>query len=233
MPKKRKGNPERTQTNKPLMERKTGKIGEQIKAGRRDEKGVRKIDGWDEKTKKQFPISVDRETGERIKAMCEIAIRNTHRKMPSNARFQTREEMIEETRKFWEYIAEHADGDEKLIPDLEGYCAFLGIPRARLLEWERTDHLGLRDFIQVTKNDIIAFKKMLAMNGEIPPLIFAIDANNNHGYVQSSKTVHEIQPVLGDARPTSELASKYMDAIEEHATPEYVSNAVDMVEAEE
>ena len=72
----------------------------------------------------------------------------------------------------------------ELIPDIEGFCAFAGICRDTLIEWENSRPPEYSDTIKVLKTQIAAYKKQLAMRGKIPPVVFAIDMNNNHGYVQ-------------------------------------------------
>lgn len=72
----------------------------------------------------------------------------------------------------------------ELIPDVEGFCAFIGIDRGTLIEWETSRPPEFSHTIKALKTQIAAYKKQLAMRGKIPPVVFAIDMNNNHGYVQ-------------------------------------------------
>ena len=43
---------------------------------------------------------------------------------------------------------------------------------------------GSADTIKRFKTNIAAYKKQLAFSGKIPPIVFATDFNNNHGYTQ-------------------------------------------------
>lgn len=72
----------------------------------------------------------------------------------------------------------------ELIPDVEGLCAFIGISRDTLNEWERSRPPEYSDVIKAVKTQIAAYKKQLGMQGRIPAVVLAIDFNNNHGYLQ-------------------------------------------------
>lgn len=75
----------------------------------------------------------------------------------------------------------------ELIPDIEGFCSFAGIDRSTLYDWETSRSPEYSDVIKELRTAIASYKKQLAMKGKIPPVVFAIDMNNNHDYVQQQK----------------------------------------------
>jgi uncharacterized UPF0160 family protein len=95
---------------------------------------------------------------------------------------------------YFDYIADCNDTGSKLIPDIEGFCCFAGICRDTLNDWERTRSSEFSETIKVFKNAVASFKKQLALKGKIPPIVFATDFNNNHGYVQKQEL--SIAPVI-------------------------------------
>ena len=82
------------------------------------------------------------------------------------------------------YISEKNAAGVALIPDVEGLALFLGVSRSTLYEWQNSRPGEYSDTIKRTLNAIAAAKKQLALMGKIPPLVFATDFNNNHGYTQ-------------------------------------------------
>ena len=93
-----------------------------------------------------------------------------------------------------------------LIPDIEGLCAFIGISRDTLNTWEYERDKAYSDYIKNVKNEIAAYKKQLGLKGKIPPIVLAMDFNNNHGYIQQNtlevrhKTVLEELPTVDNIR---------------------------------
>lgn len=85
---------------------------------------------------------------------------------------------------YLDYIEGKAAEGVALIPDIEGFCSFAGICRDSLNDWERSRPGEYSDMIKRLKNCIAAWKKQLALSGKIPPIVFATDFNNNHGYIQ-------------------------------------------------
>ena len=85
---------------------------------------------------------------------------------------------------YFEYL-ENANSQleqkQQIIPDIEGYCLWLGIHRSTLStyidrggEWE--------SMINLFKDAIAFNKKQLALKGKIPPVMAIFDLTNNHGY---------------------------------------------------
>lgn len=73
------------------------------------------------------------------------------------------------------------------IPDVEGFCDFVGAYRDLLSEYAGKENFS--DTIKRIKNWIYYKKKQLAMQNKMPAAIFIFDAKNNAGYVD--KTVEE------------------------------------------
>ena len=76
-------------------------------------------------------------------------------------------------------------------------------------EWERNNTRGFTATIEQAKNDIAACKKQIGLQGKIPPLVLAMDFNNNHGYTQRQEVVVTPNNPLGDAVSNEELLAKY------------------------
>lgn len=126
--------------------------------------------------------------------------------------YQTVDELEEGIEAYWNYLLEQNSLGVMLIPDVEGLCAFLGITRVTLLNWENKDYLGFADTIGRAKNAIAAAKKQIGLRGYIPPLVLAMDMNNNHGYTQKQEVIVTPNNPLGDARSNAELLAEY-DAV--------------------
>ena len=69
------------------------------------------------------------------------------------------------------------------------FCSFAGISRETLNNWETARPGAYSDTIKRLKTSIAAFKKQLAFAGKIPPIVFATDMNNNHGYTQAAQKI--------------------------------------------
>lgn len=106
---------------------------------------------------------------------------------------------------YFDYIGDSNDAGANLIPDVEGFCTFAGISRETLNDWQRSRPGEFSETIGDLKNAIASCKKQLALRGKIPPIVFATDFNNNHGYTQ--KQTVELQPVnpLGDTPSWEEI----------------------------
>ena len=159
----------------------------------RDENGVRK------QTYKRFKPGRDYEEIDAAQAvaLCDMMLdgfRNAVTEAGKGKGGRPRKlETVEEFRTVAEnyinYIKERALQGVRLIPDIEGFCAFAGISRETLNDWERTRPGAYSDTIKIFKNTVAAYKKQLAFNGEIPPIVFATDFNNNHGYTQAAQKI--------------------------------------------
>lgn len=103
-------------------------------------------------------------------------------------KYPTVESLINKYTEYLLYIYEaNTERGGDLIPDIEGFCSFADISRDTFNEWERSRPPEYSDLIKRIKTDIAAYKKQLGMHGKIPPVLLAIDFNNNHGYIQQNK----------------------------------------------
>ena len=124
--------------------------------------------------------------------------------------YESVNDLQREIQNYWEYLANANREDVRLIPDVEGLASFLGVSRSTFNKWEDTNFQGFADTIKRTKNSIAAFKKQLALHGKIPPIVFATDFNNNHGYTQKQELQLEVKQPIEDI-PAEEIASKYAE----------------------
>lgn len=104
-------------------------------------------------------------------------------------KLETVEEFKEVAEKYILYIKDRAADGVRLVPDVEGFCSFAGISRETLNNWETARPGAYSDTIKRLKTSIAAFKKQLAFAGKIPPIVFATDMNNNHGYTQAAQKI--------------------------------------------
>lgn len=86
------------------------------------------------------------------------------------------------------------------IPDVEGFCDFIGAWRDLLNEYEKKPEFSVA--VKKVKNWIYYRKKQLAMQGKMNPAIFIFDAKNNAGYVDKQEVDNShrfVKPILGGA----------------------------------
>jgi hypothetical protein len=120
-------------------------------------------------------------------------------------KYETLAEFKEIVRGYINYIRDANVDGVKLIPDIEGLCAFMGIDRVTLLDWEKTRSTEYSNAIKSVKNQMAFFKKQLALKGKIPALTFATDFNNNHGYTQKQEVTVIPKNPLGDNMSPEEV----------------------------
>lgn len=167
--------------------------GEKKETATRDENGVRK------QSYKRFKPGRDYEEIETAQAvaLCDMMLDGFKRSVADAERgkggrprkLETVEEFREVAERYINYIKDRALDGVRLVPDIEGFCAFAGISRETLNNWETARPGVYSDTIKIFKNTIAAYKKQLAFNGEIPPIVFATDFNNNHGYTQAAQKI--------------------------------------------
>lgn len=167
--------------------------GEKKETATRDENGVRK------QNYKRFKPGRDYEEIETAQAvaLCDMMLDGFKRSVSDAERgkggrprkLETVEEFREVAERYINYIKDRALDGARLVPDIEGFCAFAGISRETLNNWETARPGAYSDTIKIFKNAIAAYKKQLAFNGEIPPIVFATDFNNNHGYTQAAQKI--------------------------------------------
>lgn len=124
------------------------------------------------------PEEIDTETGERVRS-----------KGGRPRKYETVEELEEGIRNYIDYIRTQAAAGVHLIPDVEGLALFLGVARSTLFEWQKSRPGEFSDTIKNAFTAIAAVKKQLALMGKIPPIVFATDFNNNHGYTQAAQKI--------------------------------------------
>ena len=166
---------------------------EKKETAQRDENGVRK------QNYKRFKPGRDYEEIETAQAvaLCDMMLDGFKRSVADAERgkggrprkLETVEEFREVAERYINYIKDRALDGVRLVPDIEGFCAFAGISRETLNNWETARPGAYSDTIKRLKTSIAAFKKQLAFAGKIPPIVFATDMNNNHGYTQAAQKI--------------------------------------------
>ena len=172
-------------------------MAEKKETATRDANGVRK------NNYRRFTEGKDyeKQTGPDMVALCElmsVGIFGQDEETPTDGergkggrprKIETVEELNEGIKNYLQYIAEYNSNGVPLIPDVEGLALFLGISRSTLYEWQSSRPGEFSDTIKRALNAIAATKKQLALMGKIPPLVFATDFNNNHGYTQAAQKI--------------------------------------------
>ena len=91
------------------------------------------------------------------------------------------------TQQYFQYIADaNKENAEKLIPDIEGWCIFLGITKQTVLNYAKRSQ-NWADAIEYIKESILAAKKQLAFRFKIPPVVYLNDVSNNHNYLNTNE----------------------------------------------
>lgn len=114
------------------------------------------------------------------------------------------------------------EGDKGLIPDIELWCAHIGISRGTLYHlYDRGGQWA--DMIDYYRNLIAAAKKQLMLRGAIPAVLAVFDLANNHSYKNTSefKLTADIKPKSKDAiaaykLPDLESESTQLNALEDN-----------------
>lgn len=179
--------------------------------GTRDERGV-KIAKYPRRGRTTPPMD-----GTELLATYELARRNMQRRADGTMKpkYETVEELREAIVRYWDYLEDANRNGTPLIPDVEGLATFLDVTRRTLIEWERSDRPGFAETVSQAKNDIAACKKQLGQQGRIPPIVMAMDFNNNHNYTQRQEVVVTPRNPLGESTATPELMDRYIDLIED------------------
>lgn len=103
------------------------------------------------------------------------------------------------------------DEKQQIIPDIEGYCLWLGICRSTLKtyhdrggEWQRV--------IDLHKEGIASVKKQLMLKGRIPSVMGIFDLTNNHSYYNTNSFVIENKTTADKEDNTNDLEERIMEA---------------------
>lgn len=165
-------------------QKKTGRKSRKIEPIQyRDEKGVR-LQVYRRFKEEVDYIPLDHEA---MTAMAEMAKKSISRRNGRPPTFESIEELQAGIEAYWDYIIKANQNGVSLIPDVEGLAAYLGVNRETLKEWDRSNYRGFSATIKETFNRIAAIKKQLGLKGQIPPIVMAMDFNNNHGYTQKQE----------------------------------------------
>ena len=195
------------------------KLKKQIKNGARDSKGVR-VNNYNKTMNGRAGVSADPDNPDEVLVLLneidmglfdpvETEAGTVERRKGSHPnglppRYPTLESFRDKVREYFEHIRDtYTRSGVELLPDVEGLCTYCHISRVTLLEWENSKPLEWVSFIKEVKNAIAGYKKQKGLRGKIPPIVMALDFNNNHGYVQRQNV--EIQHKISVAElPTVE-----------------------------
>lgn len=89
------------------------------------------------------------------------------------------------------------------IPDVEGFCDYVGAYRDIISEYEKKPEFS--DTIKRIKNWIYYKKKQLAMQNKMNATIFIFDAKNNAGYVDKTE-----QDVTSDGEKLNPILVRFI-----------------------
>ena len=102
-----------------------------------------------------------------------------------NMKNYTPKELFEVGRDYFDNIVKTNEEGVSIIPDIEDFCLFANISRQRFMSYRTSDNAEMNEIANNIANAIANCKKQIALQGTMNPTIFAIDMNNNHGYVQA------------------------------------------------
>lgn len=104
---------------------------------------------------------------------------------------------------YFQYIneANERDVDQRVFPDTEGLCIYLGISRKTLASYENSRSDEWTETIELIKTAIGSAKKQLSSSFKIPPVLAIFDLANNHGY----KNASEFKIETSDTKSKQEL----------------------------
>ena len=157
----------------------------QKKSGDRDERGVR-VAKFNTKGHKPTEPNLSEENMTAL----EMMIADFLPKLVSpNPHYDTPEQLQDAIKEYFLYIVDCNRNGAKLVPDIEGLCSYIGVGRRQFNYWEQENQKGFAPTITKAKNFIAAYKKQLGFKGEIPPIIFATDFNNNHDYINPKNQI--------------------------------------------
>jgi hypothetical protein len=121
------------------------------------------------------------------------------------------------TQRYFQYIADaNKENEEKLIPDIEGWCIFLGITKQTVLNYAKRSQ-DWADMIEYIKESILAAKKQLAFRFKIPPVVYLNDVSNNHDYLNTNEFKLVTSNKNNEMTPTrtaAEIAERHKAVLE-------------------
>ena len=186
---------------------------------KRDEKGVRIMGVYS----KQYVRDCKNPGGMNdLGALLEVAIEQLgERKAGRLSNYPDNQEGLEAfvfaTQQYFQYIADaNKENEEKLIPDIEGWCIFLGITKQTVLNYAKRSQ-NWEDTIEYIKESILAAKKQLAFRFKIPPVVYLNDVSNNHNYLNTNEfklvTSNENRGNM-PTQTAQQIADKYKNVLE-------------------
>lgn len=98
-------------------------------------------------------------------------------------------DFMQRSQEFFAYcndINADLEPDQRIIPDVEAWCLYMGIVRSTLHEYGKRSETW-KNAIDMVKTAIMSAKKQLAMRGKIPQMIAVFDWTNNHQYLNTSE----------------------------------------------
>lgn len=135
---------------------------------------------------------------------------NTVRDWKINKKVQyTPDTLAEKAREYFLDIYDRNQQGLTIIPDIEDFCLFSGLSRPGFFSLCSGHDQEMAICANNIRNAIATCKKQMAFDGQIPPVVFAIDFNNNHDYVQAKNQV-QVQ-TIGEIEATdsiNEIASR-------------------------
>lgn len=99
------------------------------------------------------------------------------------------EQFIKKSTDFFEYcntVNASLEPQQRLIPDIESWCCFMGITRQTLMKYTKRNQQW-SEAIEMIKEHIAMAKKQLGMRNRIPQMVLVFDLANNHNYVNTSE----------------------------------------------
>lgn len=192
-------------------------VSEEIR--KRDERGVRIMGAYAKKYQKSDDCIGDMND---LDALLTVSIEQLgERKAGRLSSFPDNQEGMEAfvlaTQRYFQYIADaNKENEEKLIPDIEGWCIFLGITKQTVLNYAKRSQ-DWADTIEYIKESILAAKKQLAFRFKIPPVVYLNDVSNNHDYLNTNEFKLVTSNKNNEMTPTrtaAEIAERHKAVLE-------------------
>nr|DAW92575.1 MAG TPA: DNA packaging protein gp3 [Bacteriophage sp.] len=186
---------------------------------KRDERGVRIMGAYAKKYQKSDDCIGDMND---LDALLTVSIEQLgERKAGRLSSFPDNQEGMEAfvlaTQRYFQYIADaNKKNEEKLIPDIEGWCIFLGITKQTVLNYAKRSQ-DWADTIEYIKESILAAKKQLAFRFKIPPVVYLNDVSNNHDYLNTNEFKLVTSNKNNEMTPTrtaAEIAERHKAVLE-------------------
>ena len=118
------------------------------------------------------------------------------------------EQFVQKSVSFFEYCNEinaSLEPQQRLIPDIESWCCFLGITRQTLMKYTKRNQQW-SDAIEMIKENIAMAKKQLGLRNRIPQMVLAFDLVNNHAYRNTTEFRITAEPKQETETPRISMA---------------------------